>query len=197
MEQKKIYYHLKQLKREYLDWYIVGFVDGEGSFSVSITKHPDARFGWMIDPVFQIYQHENHREVLELIREVLKTGTIRFKSKEKSNTLDFSVENFRSLKEKIIPFFKRYQLIVKNDDFKKFCQIIELMDKKAHYTIEGFKKIIRIAHLMNQQGKQRIYSEEYIFERMENKLKNKLFRESSETNTSNPVIYGNDIVQTR
>ncbi len=45
-------------------WWVVGFVDGEGCFSVSI--HHNSRFalrtrGWQIAPVFHAYQHENSR----------------------------------------------------------------------------------------------------------------------------------------
>ena len=39
-----------------LHYYLAGFVDGEGSFSVSIIKHPTQKFGWMINPCFQVYQ---------------------------------------------------------------------------------------------------------------------------------------------
>ncbi len=39
---------------ENLRYYLAGFVDGEGSFSVTIHRHP-TRFGWVIDPIFQVY----------------------------------------------------------------------------------------------------------------------------------------------
>src|SRR4051794_19047745 len=51
--------------------WVVGFVDGEGCFSVSLHRNPFIRStrNWQIQPVFQVYQHHAHRVVLEgLIR---------------------------------------------------------------------------------------------------------------------------------
>jgi LAGLIDADG endonuclease len=47
--------------------WVTGFVDGEGCFSVSIHRNPNARStgGWQLHPVFHVYQHERHRDVLE------------------------------------------------------------------------------------------------------------------------------------
>ena len=43
--------------------WIVGFVDGEGCFSVAVHANPGAPHGWQLTPVFQVYQHEAHRVV--------------------------------------------------------------------------------------------------------------------------------------
>jgi LAGLIDADG endonuclease len=47
--------------------WIVGFVDGEGCFSVSVHRNSmmHRHGGWQLQPVFQIYQHQDHREFLE------------------------------------------------------------------------------------------------------------------------------------
>src|SRR3989344_5933927 len=55
-------------KEKALQYYLAGFADGESSFSVAIIKHPTAKFGWMINPCFQVYQHEKHREILETFK---------------------------------------------------------------------------------------------------------------------------------
>jgi hypothetical protein len=48
--------------------WIVGFVDGEGCFSVAIHENDGAPHGWQLTPVFQVYQHQTHRVVLESLR---------------------------------------------------------------------------------------------------------------------------------
>ena len=75
---KKIDYFLRRFhnSQKYLHYFLAGFVDGEGSFSVAIIRHPMQKFGWMINPVFQVYQHEKHRYILELYQQVFKTGSI-------------------------------------------------------------------------------------------------------------------------
>jgi hypothetical protein len=47
--------------------WVVGFVDGEGCFSVSVHRNAMCRStgGWQLLPVFQVYQHVRHRAVLE------------------------------------------------------------------------------------------------------------------------------------
>lgn len=149
-------------KRELLSYYLGGFVDGEGTFSVAIIRHPTQRFGWMINPVFQVYQHEKHREILDLFKEYFATGAV-YRKSNVHPVLTFSIDSRRSLIDRVIPFFERYPLLVKKDEFKRFKDIVYSMDQKEHWTLDGFKRIVSLAYEMNQQGKGRKYTKEYIF----------------------------------
>jgi len=149
-------------KRRYLSYYICGFVDGEGSFSVSVKRKKEMRFGWVIDPCFQVYQHRKNIHILELLRDFFQAGYIKSKSRQ-SNTYVFCISERRTLAEKVLPFFRKYKfLTLKWEDFCKFSQIIEMMQSKAHLSLEGFRKIVSIACRMNDIGKQRKYSLEQI-----------------------------------
>jgi len=159
---------LRKLKRKYLHYFLTGFVDGEGSFNISFAKHPTTKSRWIILTKFQIYQHENHREILELFREVLGVG--RIDKKSGSDVLSLTVESRQGLLEKIIPFFRHYPLATKAGAFRKFATIIEMMDSGGHQTREGFKKIVYLAHSMNAEGRFRIYSPEYILKTSEGKF---------------------------
>ena len=143
-------------KRKYLYWYLTGIVDGDGSFSVSFKRHPNLKSGWLVDPVFQVYQHKKHREVLELLKEVFQTGSIYQKS-DTHPVMVYGIHSLKTIKEKIIPFFTKYRLIIKQKDFLIFKEIVERMDRKEHLTKEGLKKIHQLALKMNQQGKGRKY----------------------------------------
>ena len=55
-------------RRKYLHYYIVGLVDGEGCFSISIKKQDNTKFGWVIDPVFHVTQNKEHAAVLEILK---------------------------------------------------------------------------------------------------------------------------------
>ena len=61
--------------------WVVGFVDGEGCFSVSIHANPHVRRtrGWQVNPVFQVSQHESHRAVLEALVRFFGVGRVRSK----------------------------------------------------------------------------------------------------------------------
>ena len=149
-------------KRTLLGYYLAGFVDGEGTFSVAIIQHPTQRLGWMINPVFQVYQHERHREILELFQEYFGTGSI-YRKSGIHPVLTFSIDSRRSILERVIPFFERYPLVTKKLEFERFRKIVEAMERKEHKNINGFKRIVSLAYEMNQQGKGRKHPKEYIF----------------------------------
>jgi hypothetical protein len=158
---KKILSRFKGKQKE-LHYYLSGFIDGEGSFSVAIIEHPMQKLGWMINPCFQVYQHEKHREILEVCRHVFGEGTI-YRKSGTHPVLNFSINSLRGIQEKVIPFFDKYPLIVKDETYKKFRTIVMTMIDKKHISIDGFKKIVDLAYTMNQQGKGRKHTKEYIF----------------------------------
>ena len=159
---------LRKLNRKYLHYFLSGFIDGEGSFNISFAKHPTMKSRWIILTKFQIYQHQNYRDVLELFCEVLGTG--RIDKKSGSDVLSLTVESRQNLSEKIIPFLKRYPLATKADAFRKFSIIIEMLNRSEHRTRKGFKKIVLLAHSMNAEGRFRLYSPEYILKTSEDKF---------------------------
>lgn len=146
---------------KYLRYYLLGVIDSEGCFSVSIKKLSTARFGWVIDPVFTVTQHVSNRVVLELLRRVLNCGRI-IKKHGQSDTLVFVIDNRRQLRENLLSFLEKYKPIIKARDFEGFRDIILLLEEKKHYSFEGFRSLVDIAFSMNLEGKQRRYSKEQI-----------------------------------
>ena len=189
-KHKEYYDRLSKLQGKYLNYFIAGFVDGESSFSVAMTrqKYPSLSKGWkwIINPVFNVYQHENNKDILLLLKDkVFKTGRLHRKTSP-YNVFTYSIENNKTLHEKIVPFFNKYQLATKTEDFKKFSKIVDMMDKKIHLDMEGFKRIVEIAFTMNAQGKNRKYSKEYIYETLSDQFDT--LRKSSETIRQNQFV---------
>ena len=189
IKQKEYYNRLSKLQGKYLNYFVAGFVDGEASFSVAMTrqKYKSSPKGWIwiLNPVFNVYQHENNKDILLLLKDkVFKTGRLHRKTSP-YNVFTFSIENHKTLHEKIVPFFNKYQLATKAEDFKKFSTIIEMMYKKEHLNIEGFKRIVEIAFTMNAQGKNRKYSKEYIYETLSEQFNTP--KKSSETTRQNQL----------
>lgn len=148
-------------KTKELHYYLAGFADAEGCFSVSVKPQESARWKFVIDPIFQVTQHKNNEIVIKLFLRVLKCGRI-IQKPGQEDLLLFLVDNRRQLKEKILPFFEKYVLLAKKRDFEKFREIILRMENKEHFTKEGFCSLVKIAFEMNMQGKQRRYSLEEI-----------------------------------
>ena len=146
-----------QQERPLDPWFITGWFDGEGCFSVSVHRHPSARFGWIVDPVVQTYQHKDSENILKRIGDYFRTGRIRPKGPN-SNVLTFSIESRRTIQEKVFPHFRKYPLQSrKAQDFELFQQVVEALERKEHKTIEGLSSIIKLAFKMNPHGKNRSY----------------------------------------
>ena len=136
--------------------WVVGFVDGEGCFSVSIHRNPNARStsGWQLHPVFHVYQHARHRAVLEALISVFGCGRLRPKGPN-SSVWTFAVDSLRDLEAHVVPFFELHPLVVKRDDFLLFAEITSAMRRKEHLDATGFARLVRLAYAMNAVGKQR------------------------------------------
>ena len=136
--------------------WIVGFVDGEGCFCVSVHRNSAMRRhgGWQLQPVFHVYQHRDHREVLKAMVSFFGCGQIRPKG-PKSSVLTYSVEALGDLEAAVLPFFERHPLVVKRDDFSAFAAIVRSMRRKEHLTRCGFERLVHLAYGMNANGKQR------------------------------------------
>jgi hypothetical protein len=135
----------------------VGFVDGEGRFSVAVPANPrNARRtgGWQLTATFQVYQHESERALLERIRAHFGCGTLYHKGPN-SSVMTYSVTRLDDLEERVIPFFEQHPLLVKDDDFHTFAAIVRSMRRKEHLHPDGFDKLVRLAYSMNAHGKQR------------------------------------------
>ena len=117
--------------------YIVGFVDGEGSFNISFIRRSDYKYNIKISPSFNISQKD--KEILEWIKGVFNCGTIRDRG---DGVFYYEVQDIKSLKKIIIPFFNNYRLRTKkNTTFQIFSKIVNLIDKGNHLNKDGILEI--------------------------------------------------------
>ena len=106
--------------------YIVGFVDGEGSFNISFKIRTDYANRIQVYPSFNISQKE--KGILVWIQNQFGCGTIRNRG---DGVYYYEVHNLRELKEKIILFFDRYKLRTKKKiAFEVFSKTIEIISSK-------------------------------------------------------------------
>ena len=136
--------------------WVVGFVDGEGCFCVSIHRNPLAvrSHGWQLHPVFHVYQHVRYRTVLEDLIKFFGCGKVRPKGPN-SNVATYAVDSLRDLEAVILPFFERHPLVIKDRDFRTFASIVLALGRKEHFDPDGFNRLVRLAYSMNEFGKQR------------------------------------------
>lgn len=141
-----------------LEAYLAGFVDGEGCFSVGVTRRPDLPFGYRLVPEFRVSQNAERATVLETLRAVLECGRIveNDRSRASDRTHVFVVRRRRDLVERIIPFFERNPLLSeKRVEFGTFRAILQAMMAKEHLERRGFERLVRLAFAMNGGGRYR------------------------------------------
>jgi len=136
--------------------YIAGFVDGEGSFNVSLVKRNDYRLKWRVVPIFNVSQKDI--TMLFLIKKYLNCGRIQ---KRKDGLNMYIVENLTAINERVIPFFKRFNFLstTTKTNFSIFCQIIKLLNRQDRLDKDTFVKICQLREKLNKgKGRKRKYN---------------------------------------
>lgn len=105
-------------------YFVTGYADGESSFSIRFRKSADA-----------------NRELLENIKEFFDgVGWI----STSGNMCTYEVTSFKSL-QIVRKHFENYPLETsKSIHFLLWCEVLDLIQKKVHFTHEGFLRILSI-----------------------------------------------------
>ncbi len=136
--------------------YLAGFVDGEGSFNVSLRKLDDRTLGWQVVMTFNVAQRDV--TVLLLLKKHLGCGRIQAR---KDGVHYYIVSNPTSIYERVIPFFKKFGFLssLKKKNFRVFKEIAVLMFNDEHLTASGLSKIVDLREQLNVgRGRTRKYN---------------------------------------
>jgi hypothetical protein len=153
-----------QQERLFIGW-IVGFVDGEGCFSINFVKQPDRKektrirkgykTGFQITYDFTVVQSAGSIKVLKQLKKYFKVGGIyinRRHDNHKEDLYRYCVRKREDLIKVIIPFFKKYKLHTsKRKDFELFVKCMDLISRKKHLTKSGAIQIAKFAECMNHK----------------------------------------------
>nr|QOZ41714.1 LAGLIDADG DNA endonuclease [Prototheca wickerhamii] len=110
--------------------WIIGFIDGKGSFNVSIKNgnkvglslcNNDNNINDIITE-FSVLENYENLKVLYALKKKFGCGTIK---QNQDNLYLYSIKNNKHLYEKVIPFFEKHKLkTIKRIDFEKFRYIV-------------------------------------------------------------------------
>lgn len=131
-------------------YFLAGFIEGKGSYSISIKNRTKSI---RIDPEFNISQHINGIVHLIACMNLFKTGNICLET-GKRNIFVFKITNRRALKEKFVPYYKKYILPYtceqKKNNFQLFSLVLNLLEQKVHLNPEELAlKILPIVYKMD------------------------------------------------
>src|SRR3989338_425284 len=156
-------YGKEQIHREKLNpHYVGGFIDGEGSFSISIGKHKTTKNGFDIRPEFEIELRKDDQEILERILITIGCGRIFDCSYERYGWFPhakYKITSNKDLRDYLFPFFdKDPHQAKKGARYNRFKTIVTIVLNKQHLKPGGLEKITEIRSEMRALGKKaRIY----------------------------------------
>ena len=148
-----------QQERPGIEQWIVGFVDGEGCFSVPIFKNSTSSAGWQVQPQFSVVQGARSVHVLHELERFFECGSVVRNGRHDNHREDvyrFGVRRLTDLSKRIVPFFEANPLrTAKRDDFLVFAQIVDRMSRRDHRTVAGLESIAKLTETMNRRKRSR------------------------------------------
>nr|AWL21282.1 LAGLIDADG endonuclease [Gamarada debralockiae] len=132
-------------------YWVTGFVDAEGCFSLNMTENKSYKIGWRNQAFFKITLHIRDKNLLLQIKSFfILVGSIYTRSKEE--TVVYQVQSIKDIMKVIIPHFLNYPLITqKQSDFLIFKNIVKLMNNGKHIKKDGLIKIVNLKASLNRR----------------------------------------------
>lgn len=126
-------------------WFLTGFVDAEGFFSISVSRDFRSTTGFSVTLIFGIKLHIKDIKVLQMIQSYLGVGHIY----TRNNVASLTVKGIQDLYY-VVQHFLKYPLITtKSYNFHIFYQAYLIIVSKAHLTAKGMEKIITLKNAIN------------------------------------------------
>lgn len=132
--------------------WICGFVDGEGTFFISIEKQPKMRLKKQVRLGFKVTQSIKNVKVLYALKQFFGVGVVKIQRKNQDSKVvwEYRVSNFTHMTSKIIPFFEKNSLYtLKRFDFLRVRYVSILMLRGNHLEASGLERIEKIHEKMN------------------------------------------------
>ena len=145
-------------------YWLTGFTDGEGCFSVSFNQRSALKTGIEVRPSFSISQSDkripiqNRQKILHVIKDYFNCGEIRVY--HLTGIATYETRNLFDIATKILPHFDQYPLMtIKDKDFQSLKKISSMMRSGLHLNNQGLQTIIEMSYAMNPSGKRKLSKE--------------------------------------
>jgi LAGLIDADG DNA endonuclease family protein len=141
--------------------WVVGFVDGEGCFSIGFVRQPDRtsrkgyKTGYQVAHSFVVVQGAKSADVLTDLQSFFGVGAVtinRRHDNHKEHLHRYTVSRRDDLLGLIIPFFEANPLRTsKREDFERFSRCVRICNEGRHLTAAGLIEIAELAEGMNHR----------------------------------------------
>ena len=147
--------NLTEFNPNYL-FFLGGFVEGEGSNSVSISVSKTFKYGINIQPIFNVSQHENGLKLLESFKTYFGVGSVVQKSGA-PHVWVYTVKGYKHIIKHVMPFLETYvqPYSCKKQEYQLFKQLVLMSEAGAQKNKETLIEMVKIAYTLIGKGKGR------------------------------------------
>ena len=151
-------------------YFLGGFVEGEGSMSVSVTIHKDFKYGVNIQPIFNVTQHKNGLNILNSYKELFNAGSI----VQKSGSPDiyvYTLKGYKQIIKLVLPFLDTYlcPFSCKLEEFSIFKEVVLQSSEGKQKNKETLIELVKLSYQLTGKGKTRKREFSEILEIIEDK----------------------------
>jgi len=151
-------------------YYLGGFVEGEGSISVSVTIHKDFKYGVNIQPIFNVTQHKNGLAILNSFKELFNAGSVL----QKSGSPDiyvYTLKGYKQIIKSVIPFLEIYfcPFTCKMEEYSIFKDVVFQSSFGKQKDKETLIELVKLSYKLTGKGKTRKRELSEILEILEDK----------------------------
>lgn len=137
-------------------YFLGGFVEGEGSNSVSIAVNKNFKYGVNLQQVFNVSQHENGLKILYSFKELFGTGSVVEKSGSPKIWV-YTLKGYKQIIEHVIPFLEAYvqPFSCKKEEYNLFLSLV-LKSAAGHQKNKNtLIEMVKLAYTLQGKGKVR------------------------------------------
>jgi hypothetical protein len=145
---------------EFRGW-VIGFVDGEGCFSIGFIRQPNRtsrrgyKTGYQVAHEFAVTQGGSSTDCLHELRDFFGVGQVLENTRydnHREHLYRYVVRRRSDLLETVIPFFRQHPMRTsKQQNFEKFARCVELIAAGRHLDVDGLIEIAEITQTMNRR----------------------------------------------
>lgn len=173
----------RNIKNTMYLYFLGGFVEGEGSNSVSISINKNFKYGINIQPVFNVTQHKNGLNILYSFKELFNGGSI-FEKSGSPDIFVYTLKGYKQIIKHVIPFLEIYvqPFSCKKEEFSLFKEIVLQSSEGKQKNKETLIEMVKLIYKLQGKGKNRKREISEILEIIEDKTTyfNKITNNSKE-----------------
>jgi len=138
-------------------FWLGGFVEGEGSLTISIVKSNKGIYGILLQPEFNITQHKSGLNILNNFKTLFNNKGHIYRKSGSNDVWVYSLKGIKNLTLYIIPFFTKYIICYSskfnNNEFSKFVVILNKLKNRSKRNKMEFINIVKMVYSLNPSGK--------------------------------------------